>query len=161
MVTKILNEQKEFKIAEKDGQIGYYNTLIHLYATFHNDDKIFSLMWTEYNEDFKIFYSDYIDNQQKYGSNHGILTQQGKTPPENTYTVFCIPWVNFKYFAVHTYENKPYYFPSVEAGKFYEQNRKTLMHLSLTCHHATTDGYHVNQFIEQFQHSADEFEKFI
>ncbi len=161
LVTKILNEQKEFKIAEKDGQIGYYNTLTPLYATFHNDDKTFSLMWTEYNEDFKKFYSDYIENQQKYGANHGILAQQGKTPPENAYTVSCIPWVKFKHFAVHTYENKPYYFPSVEAGKLYEQNGKTLMPLSLTCHHATTDGYHVNQFIEQLQHCADEFEKFI
>jgi len=51
-------------------------------------------------------------------------------------------------FAVHSYENKPYYFPSVEAGKFFERDGRILMPLSLTCHHATTDGWHVSRFLE-------------
>ena len=56
LVTKTLNMQQEFKIAEKDGQIGYYDTLTPLYATFHDDDKTFSLMWTEYDDDFRAFF---------------------------------------------------------------------------------------------------------
>ena len=52
LVTKHLNNQMEFKIAEKDGQVGYFDTLTPLYASFHQDDKTFSLMWTEYDDDF-------------------------------------------------------------------------------------------------------------
>ena len=161
LVTKSFNEQQEFKIAEKDGQVGYYNSLTPLYAVFHNDNKTFSLMWTEYNEDFSVFYTDYLLNKEKFGHNHGILAQPHTTPPENAYTVSCLPWVNFKHFAVHSYENKPYYFPSVESGKFYENNGRLLMPLSLTCHHATTDGWHVDKFLATFQNYADKIEEFI
>lgn len=161
LTTKALNLQTEFKIAEKDGQIGYYDTLTPLYATFHKDDQTFSLMWTEYNDDFNVFYRSYLDNQKQFGNNHGVLAQNNTTPPENAYTVSCIPWIPFKHFSVHSYENKPYYFPSIEAGRFYQSKDKIILPLSITCHHAATDGYHVKCFLETFQSSADSFEKFI
>ena len=63
-------EQIEFKVAEKDGQLGYYDILTPLYAAFHDDDKTFSLMWTEYHEDFTVFYQNYMQNQIQYGGNH-------------------------------------------------------------------------------------------
>ena len=161
LVTKTLNEQQEFKIAERDGQIGYYDTLTPLYATFHEDDKTFSLMWTEYEEDFMTFYHNYLQNQEQYGKNHGILAQAGQLPPPNAYTVSCVPWISFQHFAVHSYDKKPYYFPSVEAGKYYKKDGRIVMPLSITCHHATTDGYHVNLFLEKLQEEMDGFEKYL
>lgn len=161
LVTRNLNRQTEFKVALKDGQLGYYESLTPLYATFHDDDKTFSLMWTEFDDDFKVFYSNYLKNKELYGDNHGVLAQKDKTPPENAYTASTLPWVSFKSFSVHSYENKPYYFPSVEAGKFYEKDGRTLLPLSMTCHHATTDGWHINCFLEDLQNDMDSFEKFI
>ena len=86
LVTKCLNEQIEFKVARKDDIIGYYDTLTPLYASFHEDDKTFSLMWTEFDNDLSVFHRQYCDNQQRYARNHGVLCQPG-TPPENAYTV--------------------------------------------------------------------------
>lgn len=161
LVTKTLNLQQEFRIAEKDGQIGYYDFLTPLYASFHEDDKTFSLMWTEYNDSFKIFYNSYIDNQKRYGNNHGILAQHDQVPPSNAYTVSCVPWISFNHFAVHTYENKSYFFPSIEAGGLSKVNGRIMMPLSITCHHAATDGYHVNCFLETLQSEANSFEKYL
>lgn len=59
LVTRALNEQTEFKVAEKDGQVGFYDCLTPLYAVFHEDDKTFSLMWTEFDENFGEFYAAY------------------------------------------------------------------------------------------------------
>ncbi len=158
LVTKTLMEQDEFKIAMKDGVLGKYETLTPLYASFHEDDKTFSLMWTEYDDSFLSFYESYLQNQKTCGGNHGILAQKDTVPPPNAYTVSCIPWVSFEHFAVHAYENKPYFFPSVEAGKFYEKDGKSMMPLSMTCHHATTDGYHVHLFLETLQRRMNDFE---
>ena len=70
----------------------------------------------------------------------------------------CVPWISFKHFAVHSYENKPYYFPSVEAGRFYEDEEDRMrMPLSITCHHAATDGYHVDRFLRELQEGMDRF----
>ena len=158
LVTKTLNQQEEFRIAEKDGQIGYYDHLTPLYASFHEDDNPFSLMWTEYDDDFRLFYDAYIRNQERYGEGRGVLAQSDLLPPPNAYTVSCVPWISFQHFSVHSYENKPYFFPSVEAGKFMVENDRLMMPLSITCHHAATDGYHVSRFLEQLQVEADEFQ---
>lgn len=44
LVTRTLQMQKEFKIAELDGQVGCFDTLTPLYAAFHEDDKTFSFI---------------------------------------------------------------------------------------------------------------------
>lgn len=154
LVTKCLNEQIEFKVARKDDIIGYYDTLTPLYASFHEDDKTFSLMWTEFDDDLSVFHQHYCDNQQQYSRNHGVLCQPG-TPPENAYTVSTLPWISFRHFAVHSYENKPYYFPSVETGKIRTERERELLPFSLTCHHATTDGWHVQLFLSRLQQEID------
>lgn len=161
LVTKNLNRQTEFKVAEKDGVLGYYDSLTPLYASFHEDDHTFSLMWTEYTEDFPQFYQAYLENQASFGNVHGVLGQLQTPPPENAYTVSCVPWITFSHFAVHSYENKPYFFPSVEAGKFFEKDGRILMPLSMTCHHAATDGYHVKCFLESLQQDVREFAQFL
>jgi len=149
LVTRCLNRQQEFKVAYENEKLGYYDKLTPLYAAFHEDDKTFSLMWTEYSDDYATFYQRYIENQRTYGQNHGILAQPQTPPPANAYTVSAVPWVSFTHFAVHTHDSKPYFFPSVEAGKIVESpTGRKLMPLSLTCHHATTDGYHIKQFLD-------------
>lgn len=161
LTTKMLNKQQEFKIALVDEVLGYWDTLTPLYAAFHDDDKTISLMWTEYDESFPVFYNRYLDNQQKYGSNHGILSQPECLPPANSYTISAIPWVEFKHFAFHMYENKPYYFPTIEAGKFIMDNGRTLMPLSITAHHATTDGWHIKNFLDDLQHEMDHLQNWL
>lgn len=161
LVTKLLNEQKEFKLARQEGQLGYYNVLTPLCATFHEEDKTFSLLWTEFDDCFSDFHAAYLADKEAYGRNGGILAKKDSLPPPNAYTVSCVPWIPFRHFAVHTYENKPYYFPSVEAGKFYEQEGRLLMPLSITCHHAATGGWHVSRFLEDLQAQADSFEQFL
>lgn len=160
LVTKNLNRQPEFRTAEKDGVLGFYDTLTPLYAAFHEDDHTFSLMWTEFTDSFPEFYRAYIENQRNFGEVHGVLSQPQTPPPANAYTVSCLPWVEFSHFAVHSYD-KPYYFPSVEAGKFIETEGKTLMPLSLTCHHAATDGWHIREFLKDLQRDMDDFRRFL
>ena len=161
LATKNLNSQMEFKIAQQDSVLGYFDKLTPLYASFHEDDHTFSLMWTEYTDDFLSFYRAYITNQNRFGDVHGILSQPQTPPPENAYTVSCVPWVEFNHFAVHSYENKPYYFPSVEAGKFFEKDGRLLMPLSITCHHATTDGYHIRLFLESLQEDMNNIRQYL
>ena len=159
LVTHSLNAQEAFRLAEKEGVLGVYDTLTPLYAVFHRDDKTFSMQWTAFDEDFAAFYRGWIRDQERYGENHGFLARRDALPPENAYTVSCMPWVSFRHFAVHSYDSKAYYFPSVEAGRFEEWDGRTILPLSITCHHAATDGWHVKGFLEQLQREADGFEE--
>ena len=60
---------------------------------------------------------------------------------------------------MHSFENKEYYFPSVEAGKIVNRNGELIMPLSMICHHATTDGYHIKCFIDTLNIEMDELSK--
>ena len=148
LVTKCLSEQPEFTTAVRDGVLGTYDSLTPLYAAFHEDDHTFSLMWTEFDEDLEVFHRRYLDDKARWGFGHGVLCRSG-LPPENAYTVSALPWVSFEHFAVHSYDCKPYYFPSVEAGKIVEEGGREKLPLSLTCHHAATDGWHVQKCLSR------------
>jgi chloramphenicol O-acetyltransferase type A len=108
-----------------------------------------------------MFYKRYLKNQQQYGNNHGILSQPAKIPPKNSYTISCIPWIEFKHFSLQTFQNKPYYFPTVEAGRIFEKDGNTMLPISIILHHATTDGWHVKQFLEDIQHAMNHPEEWL
>lgn len=97
LVTTILNHHIEFKVAVKDGVLGYWDTLTPLYPTFHDDDKSISLVWTPYAKTFKDFYHEYLENEKEYGNNRGILAQPFPSLPANCYTVSCLPWICSSY----------------------------------------------------------------
>lgn len=157
LVTRALMRQDAFTLAEQDGVPGHYDTLTPLYAVFHEDDETFSLLWTEYSPVFRDFYAAFLRDRSLYGDVHGILAKKEPLPPANAYTVSCLPWTGFSSFAVHSFENKPYYFPSVESGRFLPRDGRLLMPLSLTLHHAATDGIHVSRFLTELQRDMDTF----
>lgn len=150
-VTKALQSQKEFCIAKQDEAIGYFDYLNPVYPQFHEDDKTTSLLWTEYNEDFSVFYKHYIVDTTSHGNSKGILSSKGM-PPTNSCVISCIPWFTFNSFSLNRQNTKDYFFPSFEAGAFVEkEDGHIVMPLSITVHHATIEGYHLKCFSEELQ----------
>lgn len=154
LVTRAINKQEELRVAVKDGILGHWQTLTPAYPQFHDDDKTTSLLWTEYDDLFQKFYDGYLNDTKIHGSSHGILSSKG-IPPANAYIISCIPWFTFNSFSLHNHGIKDYYVPSFEAGGFVETSDKIQMPLSITVHHATTDGYHLKIFFEELQRTMN------
>jgi chloramphenicol O-acetyltransferase type A len=154
LVTRAVNRQEELRVAVKDGALGHWDTLTPAYPQFHEDDKTTSLLWTAYDESFRNFYAQYMQDTNRYGSSHGILSSKG-LPLPNAYIISCIPWFSFNSFSLHNHGIKDYYLPSFEAGGFVESSGKIQMPLSVTVHHATTDGYHLKVFFEELQRTVN------
>lgn len=155
LVTRAITRQQELRVAVKDGILGYWDCLTPAYPQFHEDNKTTSLLWTEYNDNFPEFYNQYLTDTKLHGESHGILSSKG-VPPANAYIISCIPWFTFNSFSLHNHGIKEYYVPSFEAGGFTEtSNGKIVMPLSVTVHHATTDGYHLKVFFEELQRTMN------
>jgi chloramphenicol O-acetyltransferase len=150
LASKLIAEQQEFRIASLDGQLGYYEVLHPSYACFHQDDKTMSNMWTEYFPNFEIFYHNYMEDQEQYADHHGILAKPDM-PPHNSYMIGMLPWIEFTSYAPIPYVNAEYYFPIIQAGRFFDRDGEKFMPLSITVHHAVADGYHVGLFLEKFK----------
>ena len=154
LVTKAIEQQQELRMAVRDGVLGYWESLTPAYPQFHEDDKTTSLLWTEYDDCFLSFYEAYMQDTQAHGGDHGILTTKG-VPLPNAYIISCIPWFTFQSFSLHNHGMKDYFVPSFEAGGFLEKDSKLWMPLSVTVHHATTDGYHLKVFFDELQRTMD------
>lgn len=152
LVTKALAEQHEMCVAKHESIIGYWDWLTPLYPVFHEDTKTTSLLWTEFVDDFSMFHQKYMDDTIQHSQQQGILSSKG-VPPSNAYVVSCIPWLSFDSFSLHNQGVQDYFFPTLEVGKFVQSERGILMPLSITVHHATTEGYHLSKFIEKLQYN--------
>jgi len=157
---KVLNskETTNFRIAMKGGKLGYYNHLVPSFTNFHEDDKTSSVMWTDYDEDFKTFYNNYIEETEKYKDVHGILAKPG-LPPENACMVGALPWISFTSYSPVPYAQSNLYFPVIETGKPKFSDGKELMPFSIMVHHAVADGYNVAQFLDELQEQMNKPEE--
>jgi chloramphenicol O-acetyltransferase type A len=154
MVTKAVNAHREFRMSRNEnGNLGYWENMIPSYTFFHQDDKTFSAMWTDFSDDFAVFYRNYLNDLKLYGDGKGILAK-GAEPP-HAFNVSCIPWISFTGFNLNIYSEGRYLLPIITSGKYLEQAGETLLPVSLQVHHAVCDGYHAGLFINEVQEMAN------
>lgn len=154
LVTRAIRRQQEFLMAIQDDMLGYWDCRIPFYPVLHEDDKTITFLWTEYDEDFEVFYKSYISDMAQHGKSHGIMSSKG-APPSNNYIIACIPWFTFNSLSMQLQNAKNYYAPLFEAGGFTETNNITTMPLSITVNHAAVDGYHIKELLEELQWTMD------
>lgn len=134
---------------DKDGNPGYHDVMHPNFTVFHEDDHTFSDMWTEHNEEFATFYHQFQADVAAYGDNHGIKARTGQ--PANFYCISCVPWLNFESYASFVAGGQPNLFPVITYGKFVEENGKWTMPLAIGISHASADGWHTSEFINDLQ----------
>lgn len=150
LVTRAVGALPELRMAVREGALGCWETLTPVYPVFHEEDKTTSLLWTEYGERFGDFYARYLEDAAAFRNDRGILTKKG-APPANSFVVSCIPWFSFQSFSLHNHGIKDYFLPSFEAGAFRQNGGRTSMPLSVTVHHATTEGVHLRVFFSRLR----------
>ncbi|MCE0450004.1 type A chloramphenicol O-acetyltransferase [Brevibacillus sp. AF8] len=160
MVTNVVNEHREFRTSfHADGELGYWESMIPSYTFFHKDDQTFSTMWTEFADEFPVFYQNYVADMKQYGDNKGFVAKEPEPP--YTFPVSCIPWVSFSGFNLNISGDGRYLLPIITSGKYFEQGGKTLLPVSLQVHHAVCDGYHASLFINDLQKWATNYKEWL
>ena len=152
MIMRAINENQEFRMSFENGQLGYWNYLVPSYTLFHEDDKTFSDVWSEYHEDFHSFYQTIVSDMETYKEVRGIKARKGRVP--NFCSVSCIPWLSFASYSQDTYSETEMLFPLIRFGKYFEENDKTLIPLAVFVAHAVADGYHTSKLINDIQDFA-------
>jgi len=151
-ISHIVNQHQEFRMAiDEQGHVGYFDVVNPCYTVFCKEDESVSNIWTEYNKDFKIFYSNYENDTNAY------TTESKPIVDKNIFNVSCIPWVSFTGLNINVQKGYDYLPPIFTIGKYYEENKKLLMPLAIQVHHAVCDGFHLSRFVNELQEWADNF----
>lgn len=149
MLSSVANRHKEFRTCfNENRQLGYWDVINPCYTIFHKDSETFSNIWTEYNNDFNLFYKNYIKDIEIYGN---INKFSPKNECINSFPISSIPWVSFTGFNLNIYMDGTYLLPIFTMGKYFTQDGKVLLPISIQVHHAVCDGFHVSRFYNDLQ----------
>ena len=154
VVSKVINSHDEFKYSwDTDGNLIRWDSISPSYTIFNRDDECFSKFVTEYTDDIFEFYQRTVDDQRKYQEERAIIGNQ----PQNFFDVSCLPWVKYKHFDVHVFDEGKFLAPVVTWGKYEVQNGNALMPLTMNIHHAVADGFHLSRFFNEVQELIDSY----
>lgn len=160
VILKAVNQNEEFRMSyNAQKQVGVWNYVNPSYTIFHQDDKTFSDIWSEYNEDFAIFYKTVIEDIDKYRNVKGIKARSDR--PDNFCSVSSLPWLSFTSFAQDTYEPSDLLFPLIRFGKYTEEKDKVTIPLAVFVNHAVADGYHTSKLINDIQLIASDIKQWL
>lgn len=152
---RTVNEMEEMKLmTAPDGALGIWDTVHLNFTVFHEDDKTFSDLWTEYHPEFEVFYREFQRVVDTYGAVHGVKGRPGQPP--NFFCASCVPWLDYTGFATSSV-GEPALFPIVTFGKYTEAEGTYTLPVTVTISHAAADGYHTSLFFHKLQENLREF----
>lgn len=159
-IIQAVNQNKEFRMDyDKEGNLGYWDYVVPSYTIFHDDDKTFSDIWSEYDENFEKFYKNIVEDIEKYKDIKGVKTKLGRG--DNFCPISCIPWLSFTGCANDTYSEAKMLFPVIAFGKYFKCDEMTMIPISVFVNHAVADGYHTCKLINDIQSIINDIENWI
>ncbi len=124
-------------------------------ATIMREDKTFGFSLIQYSPDFDVFAKNTLEEIERIKKTPGLFTREFSS--DNLIHFSAIPWVNFNSLS----HARSYSFldscPKISFGKMTVDNDgKRTMPMSVHVHHGLMDGYHVGQFVDNFQELMNE-----
>lgn len=131
------------------GAPGYWDFINPSYTIFHDDDKTFSDVWSEYDESFPVFYQNVLHDMETYKDIKGVRAKPGR-PAQLLSHVRAAVAELYRHGHVQATE-PPFLPPIITFGKYFAQGPDTLLPIAVSVHHAAADGYHTSKLINDMQ----------
>lgn len=154
---KAVNDIKEFRYRIREDQVVEHDIIRPSFTTM-TDEGVFSFCNAKYVlnfDEFKRATSELIEKTKKQGS---IEDEPGK---DDLVYVTSIPWVSFTNITHPIHMNPVDCIPRIAWGKFFEDNGKRKLPLSVQVHHALMDGAHVGEYFMRIQELLDAPEEYL
>ena len=149
---KTANKIDNFKYRIIDSQAYEFET-ISASPTIDRPNGTFGFAYMDYNENEEIFHQKALEEIKKVQNTNSLLPAVSS---ENVIHFSAIPWIDFTSISHARSFSHPDSCPKIWFGKMTETNGIKSMPISIHVHHALMDGYHVGQFIDQFQQLLNE-----
>jgi chloramphenicol O-acetyltransferase type A len=142
------NKVDEFKYRIKDDGVVIYDS-IYAGSTILNDDETFNFCYFDYFSKFSDFSQN--ANKQIRLNKQGQLRFDGRNNDLDIIHYSVIPWISFTSFSHPRNYQTNDSIPKIVFGKYYENNGRTILPVSIEVHHALMDGFHLGLYLEKLQ----------
>lgn len=149
-----VNQIDELKYRIQDDKVVMFEN-IHAATTIGRKDGTFGFSFVPFSSDFKTFNEELLEEIEKVENSKGLRANENSRRKDVIH-YSTLPWRKFSSLThVRNFNNNDCV-PKITFGKFYEQNDKKLIPVSVDVHHSLADGLHVANYLEEFQKFMNE-----
>ncbi|WP_139856778.1 chloramphenicol acetyltransferase [Aequorivita sinensis] len=149
---KSANKIDNFKYRIIDNK-AYEFDVVNASPTINRPNGTFGFAYMDYAKNEDEFYQKAMEEIEKVQNTNSLLPA---VSGENVIHFSAIPWIDFTSISHARSFSHPDSCPKISFGKMTETNKKKSMPISIHGHHALMDGFHVGQFIDEFQKLMNE-----
>ena len=141
MLSKVLNSRDDYKmhyIYGKD-ELRCYDSVNPMQYVFHEDTETCTVVYTEYCADYETFYKRALADRERAKSERECVYHSQEHP--NWFDASYIPWLSYDSLHLELPDGYLYLAPTVNWGKYREENGRLMMPLTVRMNHAIADGF--------------------
>ena len=141
VLSKTLNSREDYRMSwlYKTNELIVYDKINPTQYIFHDDTETFTVAYTEYDEDYKVFYKNALYDMDRAKKTREYGLDSINHP--NWFDASFIPWISYDSLNIELPDGHLYFNPIVNWGKYREENGHLLMPISVRLNHAVADGY--------------------
>ncbi len=146
---KIANSIENFRMRFFENELVLFDH-IDGDSTVLYEDESFGFAYYDYVEDLEEFTQNSLQEIEKRKKDKSFVPNENG-PKSNLIYFSSIPWFSFtstKHAQHHTINKS---IPRISFGKYFTQDEKVLLPMSIEANHAIMDGYHFGLFFEKFE----------
>jgi chloramphenicol O-acetyltransferase type A len=143
---RIANEIEPFHYRLKDDEVIVHD-VINGGTTVLLANETFTYAYFNYHQDFNQFVTEAAEAINK-------VRAEGALKPTMRYDLIyftTLPWISFTSFAHARTPGRGESIPRIAFGKFFKENGRMMLPISVEVHHALMDGLHVGRFIARME----------
>ena len=157
LLSKVMNSREDYRMGYlwQTDELICYDTVNPTQYVFHDDTETCTPVYTEYNENYAVFYSNaYADLERaKKTREYGL----DSVNHPNWFDASYISWLSYDSLNIELPDGYLFFAPIINWGKYHEENSKLVMPVSVRLNHAIADGYLVANVFRLLQQEVETF----
>ncbi len=157
LISKVLNSRDDYKLCWdwKNEKVICWNKICPEHYVFHEDTETVTRCYTEYDDDYEIFYKRASDDIEKAKSTREYGIDAENHP--NYFNASCIPWVSYSSLHTELPDGYLYLAPMIHWGKFEKTSESYKMPVTVRMNHAGADGYTIALVFKKLEDAIENF----
>ena len=141
LLSKALNSRDDYRMSYnwKSQELMCYDVVNPTHYVFHEDTETITIVYSEYNEDYKTFYANAMADVEKAKQTREYGLDMQNHP--NWYDASYISWLSYDSLNIELPDGYLYLLPIVKWGRYREENGRLQMPLTVRLNHAIADGF--------------------
>jgi chloramphenicol O-acetyltransferase type A len=148
IVSKTANSIPQFRRRIRGEKIVEHEVVHPSFTVWTEVADVFSFCEVEYQKTFQIFHRDALLRMEAMKTDPDFEDEPGR---DDYLFLSSIPWVSFTSFQHAMSYHPSDSVPRITWGKYFEENGRIKMPLSVQAHHGVVDGRHVGTYFQQFE----------